>query len=76
MRGGSTLALVGREFMSAASHIDAPEMSVPSQRALPGGGAAELLREAEPVRDSLLQSAQKPVSDRVMLVVKQSARLR
>jgi hypothetical protein len=40
------------------------------------GGVAVLLREAEPVRDSLLQAAQEPVSDKVMLVVKQSARLR
>lgn len=40
------------------------------------GGVAALLREAEPVRDSLLQAAQEPVSDTVMLVVKQSARLR
>ncbi len=39
------------------------------------GGAAALLREAEPVRDSLLQAAQEPVSDKVMLVVKQSAGL-
>jgi hypothetical protein len=39
------------------------------------GGAAALLREAEPVRDSLLQAAREPVSDTVMLVVKQSARL-
>jgi hypothetical protein len=39
------------------------------------GGVAALLREAEPVRDSLLQAAQEPVSGKVMLVVKQSARL-
>jgi hypothetical protein len=39
------------------------------------GGAAALLREAEPVRDSLLQAARESVSDKVMLVVKQSARL-
>jgi hypothetical protein len=40
------------------------------------GGAAALVREAEPVRDSLLQAAQGPVTDKVMPVVKQSARLR
>jgi hypothetical protein len=39
------------------------------------GGAAALLREAEPVRDSLLQAAREPVSDTVMLVVKQLAGL-
>ena len=39
------------------------------------GGVAALLREAEPVRDSLLQGAQEPVNDKVMLVVKQLAGL-
>jgi hypothetical protein len=39
------------------------------------GGVAALLREAEPVRDSLLQATQEPVTDKVMLVVKQSAGL-
>lgn len=39
------------------------------------GGVAALLRKAEPVRDSLLQAAQESVSDKVMMVVKQSARL-
>ena len=39
------------------------------------GDAAALLREAEPVRDSLLQAAEEPMSDKVMPVVKQSARL-
>ena len=43
--------------------------------AVAGSGVAALLREAEPVRDSLLQAAQAPVSDKVLLVVKQSARL-
>ena len=40
------------------------------------GGVAALPREAEPVRDSLLQAAQEPVNGKVVLVVKQSARLR
>jgi hypothetical protein len=39
------------------------------------GGAAALLREAEPVRDSLPQGAQEPVNDKVTLVVKQLAGL-
>jgi hypothetical protein len=39
------------------------------------GGVAALLREAEPTRDPLLQAAQELVSGKVMLVVKQSARL-
>jgi hypothetical protein len=39
------------------------------------GDVAALLREAEPVRDSLLQATQEPVTDKVMLVVKQSAGL-
>ena len=39
------------------------------------GGVVALLREAEPVRDSLLQAAQEPMTDKVTLVVKQSARL-
>jgi hypothetical protein len=46
-------------------------VTVPAAR----GGAAALLREAEPVRDSLLQAAEEPMSDKVMLVVKQLAGL-
>ena len=39
-------------------------------------GCCALLREAEPVRDSLLQAAEEPMSAKVMLVVKQPARQR
>jgi len=74
MNDSDTTLIPGNDTPLPAGKLQGSQLAVtvPAAR----GGAAALLREAEPVRDSLLQAAEEPMSDKVMLVVKQSARLR